>query len=195
MNIQNGNLWMIFRLSSKPSMVSGDDHSLGDMNLRLDKYAEEKPSVNFSRGLADYLRSNPSIAPSEAAKVKNFRETQDQVETMVFCGRPTLPSGQSLLHCYARNFPNSWLTLIPVHPQLRTLDFSTNSVRKCQIYLMTNSTGMTASLVSWKITVSVTSTGDTLDATHVMAGWRYMSVRPAGTPSTVSSKSKTRFQM
>ena len=56
--------------------------------LRLDEYAEEKPSVDFRKGLADYLRNNPSIAPSEAAKVKTFRETQAQVETMVFCGRP-----------------------------------------------------------------------------------------------------------
>ena len=164
--------------------------------LRLDEYAEEKlTSVNFRKGLADYFLNNASIAPSEAAKVENFRDTQARVETMIFCGRPTLPSGQSLLHSYALNFPNSWLTLTPVHPQPRILDFSTNSVRTCQIYLMTNSTGMSGSLMLWKNTVSATSTEDTLGTTHVMAGWRYLSVRPAGTPSIVSSKSKTRFQM
>ena len=58
--------------------------------LRLGEYAEEKLtlSVNFHKGLADYLRNNPSTAPSEAAKVKTFHETQAQVETMVFCGHP-----------------------------------------------------------------------------------------------------------
>jgi len=57
--------------------------------LRLDEYAEEKlTSVNFRKGLADYFLNNASIAPSEAAKVENFRDTQARVETMIFCGRP-----------------------------------------------------------------------------------------------------------
>ena len=60
---------------------------------RLDEYAEEKldqlkPLVNFRKGPADYLRNNTSMAPSESAKVKNFRATQAEAENMVFCGRP-----------------------------------------------------------------------------------------------------------
>ena len=59
----------------------------------VDEYAKERlnqptPSVNFHKGPADYLRNNPSMAPSEAAKVENFRDTQARVETMIFCGRP-----------------------------------------------------------------------------------------------------------
>jgi len=53
-------------------MMSGDCHSKR-YELRLDKYTEEKliPSVNFCKGLANYLRNNIFMAPSEAAKVAN----------------------------------------------------------------------------------------------------------------------------
>ena len=41
---------------------------------KRDKYTEEKPTplVNFHKGLANYLRNNPSIVLSKAAKIKNF---------------------------------------------------------------------------------------------------------------------------
>jgi len=39
MNIQNGNLWIIFRLSSKSSMVSGDD---GDQKVWSQNKGESK---------------------------------------------------------------------------------------------------------------------------------------------------------
>ena len=87
------------------------------------------------------------MAPFEAAEVETFScnagSSRDDgllwSSLLYLLGSPSYIAMPTI-------FLNSWLT--PVHPQLRTLDFSTNSVRTCQIYLMMNLTGMTSSWVS-----------------------------------------------
>jgi len=63
------------------------------VEVPIAEYADKRqdqltPLRTFSKDIPDYLTNNPSTPPSSAGEIDNFRKSQAQPTSMIFCGRP-----------------------------------------------------------------------------------------------------------